>query len=36
LKSNAQIISTDYYRPDLRWSSYKVGFTEIFETIKQN
>lgn len=36
LKSNAQIISTDYYKPDLRWSSYKVGFKEIFETIKQN
>ena len=24
LKSNAQIISTDYYRADLRWSSYQV------------
>lgn len=24
LRSGAQIISTDYYQPDLRWSSYKV------------
>ena len=24
LKSNAQIISTDYYRPDKRWSDYQV------------
>ena len=26
LKSNAQIISTDYYKADSRFSSYKVGF----------
>ena len=24
LKSNAQIISTDYYKADLRWSSYEI------------
>jgi len=24
MKSNAQIISTDYYKPDLRWSSYEI------------
>jgi hypothetical protein len=30
LKSNAQIISTDYYKPDKRWSNYKVGFTGVF------
>ena len=24
LKSNAQIISTDYYKADLRWSSYQI------------
>lgn len=24
LKSNAQIISTDYYKSDLRWSSYEI------------
>ena len=31
LKSNAQIISTDYYRPDERWSSYKVGFPGVYK-----
>ena len=25
-RSGAQIISTDYYTPDLRWSEYKVGW----------
>ena len=29
LKSNAQIISTDYYLADQRWSNYKVGFKQI-------
>ena len=29
LKSNAQIISTDYYQADQRWSNYKVGFKQI-------
>ena len=24
-RSGAQIISTDYYKPDVRWSEYKVG-----------
>ena len=32
LKSNAQIISTDYYRTDERWSTYKVGFPSVFIT----
>jgi hypothetical protein len=27
LKSNAQIISTDYYKADLRWSSYEIKLT---------
>lgn len=30
LNSNAQIISTDYYKPDIRWSSYKVGFSNVY------
>jgi hypothetical protein len=35
LKSKAQIISTDYYRADARFSSYKVGFSNgLFELIK--
>ena len=34
LKSNAQIISTDYYKADLRFSSYKVGFPNgLFQQI---
>jgi len=36
LSSNAQVISTDYYKPDLRWSTYEVGFKEDFEIIKGN
>ena len=31
LKSNAQIISTDYYKADERWSGYKVGFNNVFK-----
>lgn len=35
LKSNAQIISTDYYKSDFRFSSYKVGFPNgLFELVK--
>ncbi len=34
LKSKAQIISTDYYKADSRFSSYKVGFPNgLFELI---
>ena len=34
LKSNAQIISTDYYKEDSRFSSYKVGFPNgLFQQI---
>ena len=34
LKSNAQIISTDYYKADSRFSSYKVGFPNgLYELI---
>jgi hypothetical protein len=29
LKSNAQIISTDYYKADLRWSSYEIKLEGI-------
>ena len=36
LSSNAQVISTDYYKPDLRWSAYKVGFEKVFETTKED
>ncbi len=36
IKSNAQIISTDYYRKDPRWSSYEVGFNKEFEIVKDN
>ncbi len=31
LRSNAQIISTDYYKADKRWSTYRVGFDNVFE-----
>ena len=35
LRSGAQIISTDYYKADERWSSYKVGFTNgFFEIVR--
>ncbi len=30
LRSGAQIISTDYYKADERWSSYKIGFKNGF------
>ena len=34
-RSGAQIISTDYYMEDSRWSSYKVGFLNgLFEILK--
>jgi len=34
LQSNAQIISTDYYKPDDRWSSYHVKFPNgLFELV---
>ena len=28
LRSGSQIISTDYYKPDLRWSTYKVDLNQ--------
>lgn len=35
LRSGAQIISTDYYKADERWSSYKIGFTNgFFELVR--
>ncbi len=37
LESNAQIISTDYYKADRRFSSYKVGFNNgLFQQINPN
>ena len=36
LKSNAQIISTDYYRPDIRWSNYRVEFSSALSTRAKN
>jgi len=35
LRSGAQIISTDYYKADERWSSYKIGFENgFFELVR--
>ena len=35
LRSGAQIISTDYYKADERWSSYKIGFANgFFELVR--
>ena len=35
LRSGAQIISTDYYKADERWSSYKIGFKNgFFELVR--
>lgn len=35
IDSEAQILSTDYYMPDQRWSTYKVGFKNgLYQTIK--
>ena len=35
-KSNAQIISTDYYKADLRWSEYKVEFPQVPSVREKN
>tara|TARA_Y100001978_G_C23697879_1_gene438742 strand:+ start:1708 stop:2787 length:1080 start_codon:yes stop_codon:yes gene_type:complete len=34
--SNAQIISTDYYKADLRWSDYKVNFLQVPSVREKN
>ncbi len=36
LNSNAQIISTDYYKADLRWSEYKIGFPMVISVRDKN
>ena len=36
LRSNAQIISTDYYKADLRWSTYQVGFEKTILLREKN